>query len=82
MVRSTIQGTSNCMRCATHQFRWKLYYIVHCNKFLHGWIHRVFQKFVSVVNCILCNEFNASLDNCKLIQVRNFSKLQFKAISN
>ena len=31
MIKSTLQVTSNCMRCATRQFRWKLYYIVHYN---------------------------------------------------
>ena len=37
-------------------------------------IYRLFQKFVPIVNCILRKAFNASLDKCKLIQVRNLSK--------
>ena len=47
----------------------------------------VLQKFVPIVNCILCKAFNASLSKCKLIPVRiylnnrssNF-KLKFKEI--
>ena len=40
----------------------------------HGLIHRVFQKFVPIINCILRKAFNVSLGKCKLIQVRNLSK--------
>ena len=36
--------------------------------------HRVFQKFVPIINCILRKAFNASLSKFKLIQVRNLSK--------
>ena len=34
-------------------------------------LYRVFQKFVSIVNCILPKAFNAFLGKGKLIQVRN-----------
>ena len=34
----------------------------------------VFQKFVTIVNCILRKAFNSSLGKCKMIQVRNLSK--------
>ena len=33
----------------------------------------MFQKFVTIVNCILRKEFNASLGKCKLIQLGNLS---------
>ena len=36
--------------------------------------YRVFQKFVLVVNCILCKALDASLGKCKLIQVRNLTR--------
>ena len=39
-----------------------------------NWAYKVFQKFGSIVNCILRKAFNASLGKCKLIQVRNLSK--------
>ena len=34
----------------------------------------VFQKFVTIVNCILRKAFNSSLGKYKMIQVRNLSK--------
>ena len=44
--------------------------------------YRVFQKFVPIENCFFCKAFDASIGKFKLIQLRNLSRKQFKAISN
>jgi len=42
--------------------------------------YRVFQMFLPIKNCIFYRTFNASIAKFKLIQLRNLSRQQFKAI--